>query len=163
MWLNCLILSLIESVDGLLSLLLNNVLEISCSFISVDSPPPFDSRSVGDLELSCRPLIRSRNDTFSGGFANADKLRPAALVDGVADSFSAAIVDMALNVDDDDDCGCDCDDCTCICKVENEDVEQIKMHMERKGEGDRDGHLVLTFFSQAFLFGFQQFQPLHQR
>lgn len=111
MWPNCFILSLIESVDGLLSLLLNDVLEISCSFMSVDSLAPFDSRSVGDLVLSCcRPLIRSRNDTFNGGFPNADGLIPAALVDGVADDLSDAIVEMAPNVDDDDDWGCDCTD-----------------------------------------------------
>lgn len=111
MWLNCFILSLIESVDGLLSLLLNDVLDISCSFILVDSLSPLDSiRSVGDLVLSCcRALIRSRNDTFNGGFTNADGLKPA-LVDGIADDFKDAIVEMALNVDDDDDCGCDCDD-----------------------------------------------------
>lgn len=84
--------------------------------MSVDSPPPFDSRSVGDLVLSCcRPLMRSRNDTFKGGFPNADGLKPAALVEGNADDFREAIVETALNVDDDDDdccCGCDCDDCT---------------------------------------------------
>lgn len=117
MWPNCFILSLIESVDGLLFLLLNDVLEISCSFISVVSLPPFASRSVGDLVLSCcRPLIRSRNDTFNGGFPNADGVKPAALlVDGIADDFSDVIVEMALNVDvDNADCGCDCEDCTCI-------------------------------------------------
>lgn len=56
--------------------------------------------------------MRSRNDTFNGGFPNPDGLKPA-LVEGVADDLSDAIVEMALNVDDDDDdCGCDCDDCT---------------------------------------------------
>lgn len=92
-------------MDGLLSLLLNDVVHISCSFISFESPIPFCSRSVGDFVFSCcRPLMRSRNDTFSGGFPNEDGLKPAALVDGVADDFRDAIVETALT-DDVDDCG----------------------------------------------------------